>query len=1128
MAGAGGSESWDGSYLGRILRSDATSLGMCFHVGDGFVVTAATQLTMSSGGPLRVSPLGGDDVIDVDLVRTDAQLDLALLRGKQPFGSVAPGFARTDRLPVEAPLAVPWLTVGPEGDFDAELMVARWTGVSTTGGARRLRVTPEATGPRITSGVPVLTPDRGAVLGIVTAHGSDDPQRTEVWVAASEDVLRFLEPDVSLPLSRHPQATALTTRNLAPAVRSALGNALLFSEQPRRGRPQVDDIETELVLLGVLVHAHATTPGVTEHFIKELRARHSRQLGGRELLEQIATLDGLRGYSGAGSATVSGADLEQPQLRPLVRRATEITGQVSTRGQVRLRHLLAASVLALDFTHSRNSLALLGFSESAVRSALLEAVRTEAPEESAEAWADVLALPEDSLALAGGMSSDRVDPHRGIALADDAIGVGVYVTMLAALIANRATPMPLSIGVFGAWGSGKSYFMGLLREQVRELSAWGRDPYLGEITQIGFNAWHYADTNLWASLGDEIFRQLAGSGTDVEQRRADLSAKLTQRLAQNRLLDADAEHARAETARLRAQLDDAAASRQARAVDLVRALKQMPEISERLDRIWRRLGVSTEAEQGRVLIDQLDGTARQAEALRRAFTNRTSRTATLVAAVTLMALAAAAFVPPHLATWLTRGAGATLASLLAAAVANVGRVQRGLTQLNEIADRLRRPPAEEAPKRHGRKHAHLVAAIREAEENEKALRGRLDDAVARMHELNHELSELEPGRRLYGFLSQKASDSEYTGGLGLVAVMRKDFEQLVALLEDWRRNADRVGGPRPADRIVLYIDDLDRCSPRQVFEVLQAVHLLLALDLFTVVVGVDPEWLRRSIRQQYPDMFAAGPEGAGVGDPTPEGYLEKIFNVPFALPPLTARGVGSLIRRLATEGEPRPQTTETPDTPGGAAERRLRGDSGTEGPAIKSPLPIEQGSEASSIRAGQEPRPPRAMTEPELRLVESLGGLIKHPRDAKRLLNLYRLVRCTRDLAPASRFLGDDGAPGEYQAVIVLLGLLTAEPRLFGPVLDTPPSALAAGGLLHRSPAGSWSDFAAGLQPRDESGGWRNEIAGSIGPADVAAWQRLAEGIAPAGRLIGLPDLAPFHAWAAQIRRFTFTPGYRR
>ena len=60
------------------------------------------------------------------------------------------------------------------------------------------------------------------------------------------------------------------------------------------------------------------------------------------------------------------------------------------------------------------------------------------------------------------------------------------------------------------------------------------------------------------------------------------------------------------------------------------------------------------------------------------------------------------------------------------------------------------------------------------------------------------------------------------------------------------------------DRIVLDIDDLDRCQPQQVVEVLQAIHLLLALNLFVVVVGVDPGWLIRSLKAQYPDVLGVG------------------------------------------------------------------------------------------------------------------------------------------------------------------------------------------------------------------------------------------------------------------------------
>jgi hypothetical protein len=57
-----------------------------------------------------------------------------------------------------------------------------------------------------------------------------------------------------------------------------------------------------------------------------------------------------------------------------------------------------------------------------------------------------------------------------------------------------------------------------------------------------------------------------------------------------------------------------------------------------------------------------------------------------------------------------------------------------------------------------------------------------------------------------------------------------------------------------------------------VAEVLQAVHLLLALDLFAVVVGVDPRWLLHSLRDQYRSTLA----GPAAGEETLREDTERL------------------------------------------------------------------------------------------------------------------------------------------------------------------------------------------------------------------------------------------------------------
>src|SRR5262249_8266918 len=131
-----------------------------------------------------------------------------------------------------------------------------------------------------------------------------------------------------------------------------------------------------------------------------------------------------------------------------------------------------------------------------------------------------------------------------------------------------------------------------------------------------------------------------------------------------------------------------------------------------------------------------------------------------------------------------------------------------------------------------------------------------------------------------------------------------DLAKLRVLLADWQANAEKHAPP--IERIVLYIDDLDRCHPDKVVEVLQAVHLLLAFDLFAVVVAVDPRWLERSLYRAYLPELAGHVSAARIRaddrliEFSPQNYLEKIFQIPFSLATMAETGYTDLIDRLTT------------------------------------------------------------------------------------------------------------------------------------------------------------------------------------------------------------------------------------
>jgi hypothetical protein len=708
--------------------------------------------------------------------------------------------------------------------------------------------------------------------------------------------------------------------------------------------------------------------------------------------------------------------------------------------------------------------------------------------------------------LAGGVSTDRVDPNAGIPLAKDQLGVAPYVSMLAAMIADRNTPTPLSVGIFGEWGSGKSYFMGLLRNRVDELA--GNPGYCGEVVQIGFNAWHYADTNLWASLGDEIFRQLAGPGPNSADRRQQLRAEMAERLDKRRELEVTTQQARSTVATLQADVDAATATREVRAGDLIAALRKSPELQ--VDSLWRKLGVGDATEQAKLLSEQLHGTLTEVDALRRAPRDRIGKLTMAVGGLALVGCAVLAAFAPEIRAWLA-GIGGVFAVVSGVGVTVLTRARSGLRALRSLSEDLRSAVQEQIPP----EIAKTLGQLRQAEADQRVAQAQLDEVVSHVGELGRQLTELAPGRRLYSFIVDRAHGDAYAGNLGLISMIRKDFEQLIELMDDWRKHPDQDNAAfRPIDRIVLYIDDLDRCGPAQVVEVLQAVHLLLALDLFVVVIGVDPRWLLRSLASHYDEILDTGPATVGDGvrwHVTPEDYLEKIINIPIALPGMPSGSLRQLLRSIVDDAGTVDDVTDSitevlaPRTESVAPE-----------------MPVEAGSEISDERrATTSPTPPRPLTEKELALLSTLDVLIDTPREAKRLFNLYRMLRATRDLSGASRFLGEDGEPGDYEAVVVLLGLLTAHSRLLEQALDSRPDQDndIAGGLMSRLPDTGWDQFVADFEPRDGS----NRIVGALAPESVPDWSRLHAGLTRVSAELTLPDLARFQEWVPRIRRFSYT-----
>jgi hypothetical protein len=847
--------------------------------------------------------------------------------------------------------------------------------------------------------------------------------------------------------------------------------------------------------------------------------------------------------------------LSYPGVRQLLAVAEGVRRSVGIDSEIRSRHLLAAAV---DQGISDALLRQLNISPFGARVLVYSAITQALGAQSHEQWHIVLEVePGITLAdrrtfweaptdleieiydgLGGGTSSDAVDARKSIPLAQDSLDVGDYASMLGAIIARKSTPVPLSVGLFGEWGSGKSYFMGLLRSEVDKYGTEDNETYYSEVVQIGFNAWSYADSNLWASLGDEIFGHLAGrealaDDDDLERRkqiREEIANHGTRAVElQDERTQAD-EHVRGLESRRQVELGK-----------VLEAVGRSPEAQGILDRAWKRMGVSDDSTKVRVLMEDSASLIGSTRYLRSALTPAALWILVIGVGAALGSVSVGLFFGG--ADAVRAGIGLALSALALALPASMVVLHVTSRAMGALAGVVRK--VQEG------NEAEIALAVTKV----RVLDQEIADSVRRVRDLNNELAQLSPGNRLYSFLADRVSSEDYRGQLGLISTIRRDLETFARLQTRWKKQRieqqaeGAEGQPTPIDRIVLYIDDLDRCAPEQVMVVLEAVHLLLATELFVVVVGVDPLWLVQALRRRHVSAFdpnAIGATGEKELGLAPEDYLEKIFNIPFRLPPMTHDSFGSLIRDVAkAEGlpsgavasagsadnvppndhdlavmEPDPVPNDDNQRP-----NSLRGADVSATDDLLSPAGLDGAPEvANKSRTDPARARWRPITPPELAMLERLSVFVRSPRQAKRVINIYRMLRSTQSLSAGSSFLKPGTAEGDYQAVVLLLGVLSAKPYLLTAFLWAPATEVCVGGLYGRDEFSGWDAIIEGMYSHQisESGVWANDFLPGMTRSTSLEWDELAGSLRHLSPHLSMPDLEAVRRWGRHVARFSF------
>jgi hypothetical protein len=157
-----------------------------------------------------------------------------------------------------------------------------------------------------------------------------------------------------------------------------------------------------------------------------------------------------------------------------------------------------------------------------------------------------------------------------------------------------------------------------------------------------------------------------------------------------------------------------------------------------------------------------------------------------------------------------------------------------------------------------------------------------------------------------GDLLKLVREPDYEGKLGFLFLVESDVREVLDLVAT------------PKTPLVIFIDDLDRCVPRKVAEVVEAVSLFLAGDYpnCIFVIGMEPHIVAAALEVANADLIKRLGD-LGFGDQSaPMGwrFMEKIVQLPLMLPPPTKSGMSRYLEALAP-AKPEMVTNSPPPAP---------------------------------------------------------------------------------------------------------------------------------------------------------------------------------------------------------------------
>jgi uncharacterized protein YjbI with pentapeptide repeats len=134
--------------------------------------------------------------------------------------------------------------------------------------------------------------------------------------------------------------------------------------------------------------------------------------------------------------------------------------------------------------------------------------------------------------------------------------------------------------------------------------------------------------------------------------------------------------------------------------------------------------------------------------------------------------------------------------------------------------------------------------------------------------------------------SLKSKGSTYIDG-ERIQFHEHSTDYLKTALDKLYNNKDTKGA-----RIVVFVDDLDRCTPEKALEVIESIKAFFDIRGIVYVIGMDWASINHIIKEKYGDK----PNIEGID------YLEKIVQLPFEIPDWKAGDISKFLTNIVRKG----------------------------------------------------------------------------------------------------------------------------------------------------------------------------------------------------------------------------------